>query len=353
MTKNYPKQDNNNDNSNDEDNKSFDLNCISLSNFPTIPLHESLGFFNQLDEEQENSINNQLLNYLYNIEIPDNITPKEKRTAFFTDINTSTLFFSYEKIKDQLKDDSFNKYTKIMDNCKKINEINEIKNEMKLITKKRKKYGEKVDTKDLSSKFIRGRKKAEDQTKRAHNKKSPDNIIKKIKGYFIEFLITFVNSIINKKEYKLKSLDYRKYINRLKREEDLNLLKMTVKDYLSQDISPKYIKTETDWNRIKIKAILNGDKNNQAIKFVFSMTIKDWIELFTLKKKIYDFENLKDLSLSEQEEIQSKIPSIKKVFDDILDKNKDDSYFTKFVFYLYNYEKWFLSKSGRNREKRI
>ena len=65
------------------------------------------------------------------------------------------------------------------------------------------------------SNFTRGRKK-NDQTKRAHNKISVDNIITKIKGYFIEFLISFVNAIINKennkKKVELKPLNHKKYI---------------------------------------------------------------------------------------------------------------------------------------------
>ena len=66
------------------------------------------------------------------------------------------------------------------------------------------------------SNFTRGRKKSNDQTKRAHNKISVDNIITKIKGYFIEFLISFVNAIINKennkKKVELKPLNHKKYI---------------------------------------------------------------------------------------------------------------------------------------------
>ena len=80
------------------------------------------------------------------------------------------------------------------------------------------------------------------------------------------------------------------------------------------------------------------------IGFLFKMTIKDWIELFTLKKYIYNFENL---SFSDREVIKKKIPSILELFDEILEKNKDDIYFTKIVFYLYNYENWFEIKRGR------
>ena len=74
------------------------------------------------------------------------------------------------------------------------------------------------------------------------------------------------------------------------------------------------------------------------------MTIKDWIELFTLKKSIYNFENL---SFSDREVIKKKIPSILELFDEILEKNKDDIYFTKIVFYFFYYENWFEIKRGR------
>ena len=67
-----------------------------------------------------------------------------------------------------------------------------------------------------------------------------------------------------------------------------------------------------------------------------------------MNKTVYDF---KDLSLEGCIEIQSKIPSIKKLFDEILKKNDDDFYFTKLVFYLYNYENWFINKKGKNRKK--
>ena len=80
------------------------------------------------------------------------------------------------------------------------------------------------------------------------------------------------------------------------------------------------------------------------------MTIKDWIELFTLKKSIIDCGNL---SVGGCEVIEKKIPSIADLFDEILEKNKDDIYFTKFIFYLYNYENWFESKRGRNKENKI
>ena len=99
-----------------------------------------------------------------------------------------------------------------------------------------------------------------------------------------------------------------------------------------------------------INSILKEQKDNEVIKFVLNMTIKDWIDVFTFKKTIYNFRCVKQLNLCEYEEIQKKIPSIKTLFDNILEKNQDDFYFSKFVFYLYNYENWFLNKRGRNRK---
>ena len=262
------------------------------------------------------------------------------------------FFFSYEKIGSILRDNiHYNIYFKIINECKEKSEIKEIDYEMNQLAKIRIKYG--TNSKNIKSKKDRGRKKAEDKNKGDHNKTSPDNIIKKLKGYFTEFLIIFVNAIINrgksnKEKIELKSLNHKKYIDKIKKSEELKNLKMTVEDYLSQDISPKYIKSKADYNKNIINKILHDQKGDEVIDFIFKMTIKDWIELFTLKKSIYDFKNL---SISNCEVIEKKIPSISELFDEILEKNNDDIYFTKFVFYLYNYENWFEIKRGRKEKK--
>ena len=283
----------------------------------------------------------------FNLDIPETIN------LISTNTNTSQLFFSYEKIENILKDNiNYNIYlNKIRENKEK-SEIKEINYEMNQLKKIRKKYGANVNSKDLKCKKNRGRKKAENEYGGDHDKKSPDNVIKKVKGYFAEFLIIFVNAIINreksnKEKIELKSLNHKKYIDKIKKSEELRFLKMTVKEYLSQEISPKYIKSKADYNKILINKILHDQKGDGVINFVFKMTIKNWIELFTLKKSIYEFENL---SLNNCEVIEQNIPSISELFDEIHEKNNDDVYFTKFVFYLYNYENWFEIKRGRKEK---
>ena len=307
----------------------------------------SLDFMYIKDDAAEDSFTNNSI-IKFNIDIPEEINPTD--TFINTNANTSQFFFSYEKIESILSDNiNYNIYLNKLNECKEKSEIKEIHYEMNQSKKIRKKYGTNVNSKYIKCKKDRGRKKAEDQIKGEHNKKSPDNIIKKIKGYFTEFLIIFVNAIINrekctKEKIELKSLNHKKYLNKMKKSEELKFLKMTVKDYLSQDISPKYIKSKADYNKIIINKILHDQKGDEVIDFVFNMTIKDWIELFTLQKSIYDFDNLR---VSICEVIEDRVPSMSELFDEILEKNNDDIYFTKFVFYLYNYENWFEIKRGR------
>ena len=303
-------------------------------------LTNSLGFLNDTDNASEdiytnNNIIPNLINE-FNLDIPEKINPIDERSSesfIKTNTNTSEFFFSYEKIENILKDNIFfNLYINKIKECKEKSEIKEIDYEMNKSQKTRKAYGSNVNSKNIICKKDRGRKKA---------------------GYFTEFLIIFVNAIINreksnKDKVELKSLYQKKYINKIKKAEELKFLKMTVKDYLSQDISPKYIKSKADYNRIIINKILDEQKGDEVINFVFNMTIKDWIELFTLKKSIYDFENL---HVSDCEVIETKLPPISELFDEILEKNQDDIYFTKFVFYLYNYENWFEIKRGRKENK--
>lgn len=326
------------------------------------PAHDYFKDYYNDSFDDKSYHNNQILK---KCEIPETLILTEKKsTAIATIGNGSSLCFSYENIINklkELKDPSFNIYITKLDKFKEYPEIKEIKYEMKLAKKERKKYTKKLETNNNDPKKKLGRKNDKDEGERKHNRKSPDNIIKKVKRYLFKYLIDFVNEIIsNKNKDIFKSLDYNKNVNKIKKKEDIKLLETTIKDYLYQDISRKYFKTPINHNKKLINLILEdpNQKDNEIINFVFKMKIKDWIELFTLKKNIYNFGDLNIIGY--EEEIQSKIPSIRKIFDEIVgnkDDNEilknydDDIYFTKFVFYLFNYEDWFRNKSGRNRKK--
>ena len=90
----------------------------------------------------------------------------------------------------------------------------------------------------------RGRKPSNENTSSGiHTKLDPDNIIKKIKALFFKLSIDYINAFINKdkkNEVKLLYLDYKQYVNRLKKDFDLGLLNMKLEDFASLDISEKY-----------------------------------------------------------------------------------------------------------------
>ena len=82
----------------------------------------------------------------------------------------------------------------------------------------------------------RGRKTQDDNTKRKHDENSHDNILKKCKRVLFDSNIEHINLVINayksikQKKFELKKLNYYKYINKLKKEDEIKLLNMKLKD---------------------------------------------------------------------------------------------------------------------------
>ena len=161
-----------------------------------------------------------------------------------------------------------------------------------------------------------------------------DNIMKKVKGRIFKDAIQDVNSLLTEKskKYSLKNLGY-EFINQLKRKVDLEYLDMPLKILFSKSISDKYSSFEKEINEKNIQKILELEKDNVKINAVLNMTFREWIDVFTMKKKL-------------ENEIQ--IDGIGEFLEEILEKNKEPRYFSLFVFCLYNYENWFLHKKGRN-----
>ena len=220
------------------------------------------------------------------------------------------------------------------------------KAEMKLTGRKRKKSHNLITNKE-SMKYRKGRKERTDCTQRYHNKNTPDNIIKKIKAKLFKNILQFINNIlnpnsINVKKKILKDIDYH-YINRLKRDYDLGLLDKSIKDLLSLDVSPKF-KSGKDFNRKMIEGLMKNKNKNEFLMFALNMKFREWLDLFTLKK---DF---KAFSVMFSKELGNNMPRVDDMLNDIIKKNKDDNnYIISFIFYLYNYENWFIMKRTQKK----
>ena len=185
-----------------------------------------------------------------------------------------------------------------------------------------------------------------------------DNIIKKIKAEIFKNLTLFLNNIINDKEApkennRIYKIDYC-YINQLNREKDLRYLNMPLKDLFSLlKVSPKYKNINIQSNKIYIKNLLNG-QTDETKKFVFNMTFRDWLDIFSFKKEVKDLlnkYNIRDDNNAIYTKIKESLSAVDNLLNNLSKKEKNKNYFSNFIFYLYNYEFWFFKKKGRKSKR--
>ena len=262
--------------------------------------------------------------------------------------------FSFDKIKKEI--------------FPKLNISNEIKNKiikdeeiLKNIEKFKKiKTENEFNSEEIYGELEFGRKKRGDKSIRNHNRYSYDNVMKKIKSEIFDCLLSFINIIFNafidknkktslftityenKKVYDngfyLKPLNY-EIIDKLKKDYNLNLLKMNLKDFFSQKITPKFKNFSTSSNKIILDEILKDESDDSLIVKALNLKFEEWLDFFTYKKNIPILEQIeieKNVVLPRADELLNKIGS----------KN-DDSYFSIFLFLLYNVKWWFYIKKGR------
>ena len=171
-----------------------------------------------------------------------------------------------------------------------------------------------------------------------HTKSDSDNIIKKAKRLLFEYSIGYINSFIKqntKIEIKLLDLDY-KYVDKLKKDYNLKLLNMKLKDFASLNISRKYRSIPNkNFNENLIKRILEKEKENTKIINFLNMTLNDLIDILLFKKTFNDC---------------IKFKGFLKGLQTIVDES-DEEYFSKFILFSYNFKIWFFNKKGRSGKK--
>ena len=284
-------------------------------------------------------------------------------------IKTDSLpkFYSFDDIKSQIfeNDDYKDKFSFDIDNIF----IKDKKSEEPYLNKKRLRedddmdndYYDYIESEKNKSCFQpnqvkRGRKSNNEYGRVGHNRMSPDNIIKKVKAELFKYMTSFLNNIINNPNLKnndneIYKLDYR-FINQLNREIDLKYLNMPLKDLFSLDVSPKYRKLPPNANEKKIEKIVN-ENQDETIQFVLNMTFRDWLDIFSYKKKVkellYEY-NVYDYYDDICSRIENNLVCVEDLFNKIA-TNDNKYYFSNFTFYLYNYEIWFFNKKGRKSKK--
>ena len=193
-----------------------------------------------------------------------------------------------------------------------------------------------------------GRKRKGTNKKGSHTKNDVDNVIKKIKRVFFDKSPEYVAKVVNyaksdkKQKFILGKLSY-EYIDNLKKENELALFRMKLKDLLSLNISSKCsLSKDKEFNKKNINRILEEEKDNKVIIDLLNMNFDKWIDVFTLKTSI---ENVPEF-----DGFEKTLKDISEIKDEDSEK-KDGKYFSRFIFYLFNYQNYFRNKKGRSSKK--
>ena len=138
---------------------------------------------------------------------------------------------------------------------------------------------------------VLGRKRKDDNQEGNHTRNDVDNIMKKCKNTLFHNVIEYIALVVNslksdkKEEFILLSLSY-EYIDILKKDNELTLFKMKLKDLVSLDISCKCsLSEDKEFNKKNINKILEEERDNEVLINLLNMRFGDWIDVFTLKKR--------------------------------------------------------------------
>ena len=173
-----------------------------------------------------------------------------------------------------------------------------------------------------------------------HDKWTPDNILRKIKGkLFNRYIRTFLNKIIGKQNKKfsekLVKLNHKDYITTVQKKTELKYLNMTLKDLFSEEGHNK--------------SILEKVEKSDTTNFILNLTYNDFIDLFTHKKSI---EEINQNELIDIKMIKDNLPGVETMFTDLLEESDDNiDYSLLVIFYLFNLERSINMKQDRKRTK--
>lgn len=331
-------------------------------------------YFNENSEEFFQSESN-LLYFKNNNKDKNNLNSKEKeinsktsKPFIITKIKPKCSFeneilniFEIHHIKKDIKD-----ILKININIHNYI-IESIKNDLSSEIISRKRPGKKEKTHNKENIFL-GRKRKNDESMRYHNKYSTDNIMNKIRNLLKKYLILFVNNILNNlynsKQQKLilnklklshksfsliKNIDYKSIANIIRKNENLKLLRYSIKNLLSNDISSKYkniINKSLKHNNIVIDSLFTDTNNKDIFDCIFNkLTVGNFLDIFLYIKDITDFSFINALDTDKIILLEKSLLRI----DHYLPKLKDEGniYFSCFILLIYNFERYYSCLQGR------
>ena len=186
-----------------------------------------------------------------------------------------------------------------------------------------------------------GRKKKDEKEKGDHTKFCEDNLMRKIKSNYLEFIHNSLNDSFKNKNYKFLRL-YSEINENLKKDYNMELMHKTIKElYENSPISCKYRKQKinnSDINKNLIEELYNEpdiDKKEIEVINLLNLTYLDLLKIF---RTVYLENFLAKIAKEERSkgEIEENIQDyVKRIKELCLD-----------------YENWFEKKNGRKRIKK-
>jgi hypothetical protein len=359
----------------DYENINFTSNEYSF-NSSHLNLLDENSYFDNLSSEKKPNHESEFSNDLF-IDEESKLKADEIKIKDddFTNINKTNPIFKINKMPFYEKDinNLINKMN-INEEMKNLLTLNaELDNEeikklrILLFMKDKKRMKKECIKKNLFISSKKGRKLKDDKSYSPHNKYTPDNIVNFIKTRLNDSLLLFLNKLIcsiysidriNQMLSELhlkkdrKSIDKTKVliknirVNKKNKLYNLKLLNLTIKDYISQDISPKNKKPHSDYNKRIIQKLLDDEQNRHIFDFIFKdLKIEDWLDIFIYKKEIDNYINKNKLNICEINVIKENLIRIDNSF---LEKPINDELYIKcFILMIYNYKRYLLMKEGR------
>ena len=186
-----------------------------------------------------------------------------------------------------------------------------------------------------------GRIKKDSLLKGKHDKLSEDNIIRKLKRYILDYILLILNHSFKYRNIKFLSLN-KKMKERLKRDENLELLNRTIADIFSNTKMNKVSEKKGKSNKDLIIKIYEENIETETIK-ILDMTFQEILNEIR-DKYLDDFlRGIKEKEIK-MESKNKKNNNYQKDFD-------IEKYLDEIKVLLFKFEEWFKEKNGRNRIK--
>ena len=123
---------------------------------------------------------------------------------------------------------------------------------------------------------------------------------------------------------------------------------MTIKEYLFNKLSPRYVNIPMEYNKLIINRLLLDNQNKEILDLIFNnLKIEDWLEIFTYQKEFKDLINYKTLNKTQKKIIKDNLVRIEFYVNKLYEKDK--IYFQCFIMLIYNFKRFLMIKEQRNR----